>query len=141
MTTGDTARSYKIISDCFNFAINNVGKDKDSGKLWQDYVEFIKSGPGMIGGTGWQDTQKMDALRAAYQKAICVPTSALFQLWREYDLFENGLSKINVSSPVFMLYGECSPLSEGSKISSRAISRLHDCKKWVHSIAKYDERP
>jgi cleavage stimulation factor subunit 3 len=97
MTTGDVAKSYKIISEAFNFALNNVGMDKDAGKLWQDYVDFVKSGPGIVGGTGWQDTQKMDALRAAYQRTIAVPTSALNVLWKEYDNFETGLSKINVS--------------------------------------------
>jgi cleavage stimulation factor subunit 3 len=97
MTTGDVAKSYKIISEAFNFALNNVGMDKDAGKVWQDYVDFVKSGPGIVGGTGWQDTQKMDALRAAYQRAIAVPTSALNVLWKEYDNFETGLSKINVS--------------------------------------------
>ena len=96
MTVGDTAKSYKIISDCFNFALDNVGMDKDSGRLWHDYVDFVKQGPGVVGGTDWQDTQKMDALRSAYQRAICVPTSALNLLWKEYDGFETGLSKINV---------------------------------------------
>jgi cleavage stimulation factor subunit 3 len=96
MTTGDVNKSYKIISDSFNFAINNVGMDKDSGRLWQDYIDFIKSGPGDIRSTGWQDTQKVDALRAAYQKAISVPMSALNLLWKEYDNFETSLSKINV---------------------------------------------
>lgn len=96
MTTGDTARSYKIISESFNFALDVVGMDKDAGPIWQEYINFIKTGPGIIGGTGWQDTQKMDALRAAYQKAISVPTSALAPLWKEYDGFETGLSKINV---------------------------------------------
>ena len=97
MTTGDTAKSYKIISESFNFALDVVGMDKDSGPIWQENINFIKTGPGVIGGTGWQDTQKMDALRAAYQKAIAVPTSALAPLWKEYDGFETGLSKINVS--------------------------------------------
>lgn len=96
MTTGDTAKAYKIISESFTFALDVVGMDKDSGQIWQEYINFIKTGPGIIGGTGWQDTQKMDALRAAYQKAIAVPTSALAPLWKEYDGFETGLSKINV---------------------------------------------
>jgi cleavage stimulation factor subunit 3 len=96
MTTGDINKSYKIISDSFNFALNNVGMDKDSGRLWQDYIDFVKSGPGDVKGTGWQDTQKVDALRAAYQRAISVPMSALNLLWKEYDNFETSLSKINV---------------------------------------------
>jgi cleavage stimulation factor subunit 3 len=70
--------------------------DKDSGHLWQDYINFLKTGPGTVGGTGWQDGAKVDTLRAAYQKAIAVPTSATTILWKEYDAFETGLSKINV---------------------------------------------
>ena len=96
MTAGDTNKSYKIISDSFTFVLDNVGMDKDSGPIWQEYINFIKTGPGVIGANGWQDTQKMDALRAAYQKAIAVPSSALAPLWKEYDGFEMGLSKINV---------------------------------------------
>jgi cleavage stimulation factor subunit 3 len=74
--------------------------DKDSGTLWQDYISFIKTGPGIVGGTGWQDTQKMDMLRSAYQKTISIPTSALNALWKEYNDFETGLSKLNVSLPL-----------------------------------------
>ena len=107
MTTGDTAKAYKIISESFNFALDVVGMDKDSGPIWQEYINFIKTGPGIIGGTGWQDTQKMDALRAAYQKAIAVPTSALAPLWKEYDGFETGLSKINVRWCLFVFSFVC----------------------------------
>lgn len=99
MQTGDIVKNYKIIYDSFSFALKNVGMDKDSGTLWQDYINFIKTGPGIVGGTGWQDTQKMDMLRTAYQKTISTPTSALNTLWKEYNEFETGLSKINVSPP------------------------------------------
>jgi len=99
MQTGDISKSYRIINESFSFALDKVGMDKDSGRLWQDYIDFIKSSPGQIGGSGWQDAQKMDTLRATYQRAICVPTSALNALWKEYDAFETGLSKINVCDP------------------------------------------
>jgi cleavage stimulation factor subunit 3 len=96
MQTGDVTRSYGIINDSFTFALKTIGMDKDSGPLWQDYINFLKTGPGTVGGTGWQDGAKVDTLRAAYQKAIAVPTAATTALWKEYDSFETGLSKINV---------------------------------------------
>ncbi|KAJ9611979.1 mRNA 3'-end-processing protein rna14 [Cladophialophora chaetospira] len=108
MQTGDVARSYGIINDSFSFALKTIGMDKDSGALWQDYINFLKTGPGTVGGTGWQDGAKVDTLRAAYQKAIAVPTAAVTALWKEYDLFEAGLNKINgrkylqEKSPVYM---------------------------------------
>jgi cleavage stimulation factor subunit 3 len=100
MTQADNSNSYKIIHEAFTFTTNVIGLDKDSGKLWQDYIAFLKTGPGTVGGTGWQDGAKVDALRAAYQKAIAIPTESISALWREYDTFETGLSKINVTNQV-----------------------------------------
>lgn len=95
LQSGDFAANYKIINDVFQFALKTVGLDKDAGKVWQDYIAFLKSGPGTLGGGSWQDGAKADQIRSAYQRAIAVPTEAVTQLWRDYDSFETGLSKIN----------------------------------------------
>ncbi|KAK2754062.1 Cleavage stimulation factor subunit 3 [Arachnomyces sp. PD_36] len=94
LTTDTTGQARRIISSAYDFALQNIGMDKDSSSIWTDYVQFIRSGPGNIGGSGWQDQQKMDLLRKAYQKAICVPTHAVNTLWKEYDQFEMGLNKL-----------------------------------------------
>lgn len=97
-----------IITSAFDLLLENVGIDPDSGKLWREYVEFVKSGPGTIGGTGWQDLQKVDLLRKAYQKAIKLPHSELSKLWKEYDNFELSLNKatgrkyLQENSPSYM---------------------------------------
>ena len=78
------------------FVLDQVGIDKDSGPIWRDYVGFVKSGPGTAGGSGWQDAQKMDLLRKAYQRAICVPMGAVEMLWKEYSAFEMDLNKMTV---------------------------------------------
>jgi cleavage stimulation factor subunit 3 len=72
----------------------NIGIDKDSGFIWQDYVKFIRSGPGNVGGSNWQDQQKMDTLRKAFRQAIMIPTQAVHALWQEYYAFEMGLNKV-----------------------------------------------
>ncbi|KAH0537258.1 mRNA 3'-end-processing protein rna14 [Glutinoglossum americanum] len=94
LTTDTTSNARTIISQAYDFVIENVGQDRDSGRLWQDYIAFIKSGPGVVGGTSWQDQQKMDLLRKAYQRAICIPIQGVDMLWKEYDAFEKGLNKI-----------------------------------------------
>ena len=66
--------------------------------IWRDYLDFLKSAPGSVGGTGWQDQQKMDTLRKAYQKAVATPMGVVQQIWKEYNDFEMGLNKITVSS-------------------------------------------
>ncbi|EXJ80236.1 hypothetical protein A1O1_08378 [Capronia coronata CBS 617.96] len=129
MQSGDIARSYNIINDAFSFALKTIGMDKDSGSLWQDYINFLKTGPGTVGGTGWQDGAKVDTLREAYQKAIAVPTAATTSLWKEYDAFETGLSKINgrkylqEKSPVYMTartaYTQLQNLTRDLKRTSR----------------------
>ncbi|KAL6870527.1 hypothetical protein J3F83DRAFT_736634 [Trichoderma novae-zelandiae] len=89
-----TGQARRTVSQSYEFVIDNIGVDRDSGNIWQDYVQFIKSGPGQIGGTGWQDQQKMDQLRKAYHRAITVPMSTVNNLWKEYDQFEMGLNKV-----------------------------------------------
>jgi cleavage stimulation factor subunit 3 len=97
LTSDSSGNARQIINQTYDFVLNNIGNDKDSGPLWQDYVQFLRNGPGQIGGTSWQDQQKMDTLRKAYQRAICIPTQAVNTLWREYDSFEMGLNKMTVS--------------------------------------------
>ncbi|KAL3475027.1 hypothetical protein BJX99DRAFT_166708 [Aspergillus californicus] len=94
LTTDTTGQARKIISSAYELAFKHVGMDKDSGSIWTDYVQFIRSGPGTAGGSGWQDQQKMDLLRKAYQRAICVPMQVVNTLWKEYDQFEMGLNKL-----------------------------------------------
>ncbi|KAK8175072.1 half-A-TPR repeat-containing protein [Phyllosticta citrichinensis] len=89
-----TGTARQTISQAYEFVLSSVGLDKDAGQLWQDYVEFVESGPGIVGGSTWQDQQKMDLLRKAYQRAICVPTDAVTALWKQYDRFEMGLNKV-----------------------------------------------
>jgi cleavage stimulation factor subunit 3 len=95
--TDATGQARQTITQAYDFALNLIGNDKDSGSMWQDYINFIKSGPGNPGGNGWQDAQKMDILRKAYQRAITVPMQATTSLWKEYDSFEMGLNKMTVS--------------------------------------------
>ncbi|KAF5541332.1 mRNA 3 end-processing RNA14 [Fusarium phyllophilum] len=89
-----SGQARRTITQSYEFVIDNIGVDRDSGNIWQDYVQFVKNGPGQIGGTGWQDQQKMDQLRKVYQRAISVPMLTVNNLWKEYDQFEMGLNKM-----------------------------------------------
>jgi cleavage stimulation factor subunit 3 len=81
----------------YEFVLDQIGIDTNSGPVWQGYLEFIKSDAGVIGGNNWQDRQKVDLLRKTYQRAIAVPMNATLEIWREYDKFELGLNKMTVS--------------------------------------------
>jgi cleavage stimulation factor subunit 3 len=97
LTNDTTGSARATISQAYDFVLDNIGIDKDSGRIWQEYIQFIRSAPGQIGGSSWQDQQKMDQLRKAYQRAVMVPMSTLNGLWKEYDQFEMSLNKITVS--------------------------------------------
>lgn len=81
--------------------------DKDSGKLWHDYVQFMKSWPGTLGDGSWQAQSKMDELRKLYREAIAIPTSSVGSLWKEYEQFETGLSKMTVRKVHFHRLNPC----------------------------------
>lgn len=104
LTTDTTGQARRTISSAYDFALQNIGIDKDSGSVWMDYIQFILSGPGNVGGSGWQDQQKMDSVRKAYQKAICIPTQAVNSLWKDYDQFEMGLNKLTVRKAAIPRY-------------------------------------
>ncbi|PQE09541.1 hypothetical protein CJF30_00010637 [Rutstroemia sp. NJR-2017a BBW] len=94
LTSDITGNARATVSQAYDFVLANIGIDRDSGRIWQEYIQFIRSAPGQIGGNSWQDQQKMDQLRKAYQRAICVPMSSVNNLWKEYDQFELSLNKI-----------------------------------------------
>lgn len=97
LTTDATGQARQTINTSFDFVLKTIGIDFDSGRVWEDYVQFIRSGPGVIGGSTWQDQQKMDTLRKTLQRAICIPTQATTTLWSQYHQFETGLNKLTVS--------------------------------------------
>jgi cleavage stimulation factor subunit 3 len=97
LTTDQTGQARSIVIQVYEFVLDNMGIDISSGKIWLDYIELLKTGPGVLGGSNWQDMQKMDSLRKAYQRAVAVPTNSTMEIWREYDRFEMNLNKVTVS--------------------------------------------
>jgi cleavage stimulation factor subunit 3 len=87
-------RNRTLLSQVFEVVLDKVGIDPDAGELWKEYIEFIKSGPGQVGQSGWQDMQKSDLLRKAYQRAVAVPHDDLIKLWKEYDTFETSQNRV-----------------------------------------------
>lgn len=96
LSTDQSGKARTTIAMAYEFVLTNVGIDFESGKLWRDYLAFVRDGPGTVGGSAWQDQQKMDLLRKTYQRAICLPIQGVDQFWKEYDHFELSLSKQTV---------------------------------------------
>lgn len=105
-----TGRARDIVAQSFEFVLSNdvVGLDTESGPVWAEYIQFLKSGPGAVGEQDWESKKKMDSLRRVYQRAIAIPTRNLNMLWREYEQFENSIDKklgralVSQHSPSYM---------------------------------------
>ncbi|KAN0098123.1 Suppressor of forked protein (Suf) domain containing protein [Tylopilus felleus] len=83
--------SREAVSRAYEFALNRIGQDKDSGEIWSDYIQFLKAGETS---TTWEEQQKMDALRKVYHRAVQIPLENVEKLWSELETFENSLNKI-----------------------------------------------
>jgi len=33
-----------VVRKSYEFALNHIGQDRDSGSIWNDYIQLIKSG-------------------------------------------------------------------------------------------------
>lgn len=111
MNTGPDTRD--TVRKAYEFALNHIGHDRDSSELWVDYIQFLKAGEvsrrifdtyhnlDALGQTAttWDEGQKMDAIRKAYQRAVQIPMDNVKRMWEEYQEFENNLNKITVSVP------------------------------------------
>ncbi|KAF1946405.1 mRNA 3'-end-processing protein rna-14 [Clathrospora elynae] len=108
LTTDQNGQSRQTVTQAYEFVLGQVGIDVHAGKLWLDYIEMLKTGPGVLGGSNWQDMQKMDTLRKVYQRAVSVPHNATLDIWRDYDKFEMGMNKtsgrkqLQETSPSYM---------------------------------------
>ncbi|CAK8533072.1 unnamed protein product [Lathyrus sativus] len=74
----------------FDFMLNYVGADISSGPVWMEYISFLKSLPSM---NAQDESHRMTAIRKVYQRAIINPTHQIEQLWKDYENFENSVSR------------------------------------------------
>lgn len=96
----------------FEFMLYHIGTDIASGPLWMEYISFLKS---LLATTVQEESQRMTNVRKAYQKAILIPTHHVEQLWKDYENFENSVSRALAKG----LVAEYQP----KYISARAVYR------------------
>lgn len=105
----------------FDFMLSYVGSDIASGPVWTEYINFLKSLPAQ---NPQEESQRMIAVRKVYQKAIVTPTHHVEQHWRDYENFENSVSRALAKG----LVSEYQPKYN----SARAVYR--ERKKYVDEI-------
>ncbi|KAF9587677.1 hypothetical protein IFM89_004509 [Coptis chinensis] len=107
----------------FDFMLNYVGTDIASGPVWMEYITFLKSMPAM---NPQEESQRMTLVRKAYQKAIVIPTHHVEQLWKDYENFENSVSRALAKG----LLSEYQPKYNSAKVVYRERKKYVDEIEW-----------
>lgn len=115
------AEGVEETKKAFEFMLNYVGADISSGPVWMEYIAFLKSMPVT---SAQEESQRMTSVRKVYQKAIVTPTHHVEQLWRDYENFENSVSRALAKG----LVSEYQPKFN----SARAVYR--ELKKYIDEI-------
>ncbi|KAI9336838.1 hypothetical protein DFJ73DRAFT_18216 [Zopfochytrium polystomum] len=85
------AEARQIITQAFELVLANVGLDKEAGSLWAEYLAFLKASETT---SMYEEQVKMDSQRKVFHRALVIPLSNIEAIWKDYDLFENGLNKL-----------------------------------------------
>ncbi|RLM92057.1 cleavage stimulation factor subunit 77 [Panicum miliaceum] len=107
----------------FDFMLNYVGNDAASGPVWMEYITFLKSMPAV---TPQEESHRMTTVRTVYQKAILVPTNHVEQLWKDYENFENSVSRTLAKG----LLSEYQPKFNSAKAVYRERKKYIDDIDW-----------
>ncbi|GJM93962.1 hypothetical protein PR202_ga10565 [Eleusine coracana subsp. coracana] len=107
----------------FDFMLNYVGNDAASGPVWMEYIAFLKSMPAV---TPHEESHRMTTVRKVYQKAILVPTNHVEQLWKDYENFENSVSRTLAKG----LLSEYQPKFNSAKAVYRERKKYIDDIDW-----------
>ena len=84
-------QTRQVLEDAYEFALKYIGWDRESGPIWQEYIQLIRERE--VRGA-WQEGQRMDQLRRVYQRAVSIPLDHVEVIWKDYDAFENSLNKL-----------------------------------------------
>lgn len=107
----------------YDFMLSYVGADIASGPVWMEYIAFLKSMPAL---TTQDESQRMTAVRKAYQKAILTPTHHIEQLWKDYENFENSVSRALAKG----LVSEYQPKYNSARAVFRELKKFVDDIDW-----------
>lgn len=86
--------------------------DISSTQIWQDFLTFLKAEKAT---NPFEEGNKMTAIRKLFQRATENPMHNLEAIWKDYDQFENNLSKILAKA----LLTEQSPKYMGARVVYR----------------------
>ncbi|KAJ2721322.1 mRNA 3'-end-processing protein rna14 [Coemansia sp. Benny D115] len=110
------------VMECYKLVLEHVGSDRDAGKIWSSYIEFISSAKSHA---PYEEQQKNDLLRETYQAAVSLPLLGIEKLWKGFDAFENKQDRVMAKQ----LLSKHSPTYMAARTALREMNRLWEAIK------------
>lgn len=80
-----------LVYKAYRFTLDKVGMDPNAIGIYNDYIQFLKDRE--VDGS-YLDSQKITAVRKAYQEGIYNPMFHIELLWKEYVTYEQSINPI-----------------------------------------------
>lgn len=78
------------VANAYEYALGRLGRCHGTDDIWWQFIRFLKEEEAE---SMYEESQKRDALRRAYRRALTVPLNSIDTLWQEYNTFERGLEQ------------------------------------------------
>ncbi|KAJ2489030.1 mRNA 3'-end-processing protein rna14 [Coemansia sp. RSA 2050] len=108
-----------IVKQCYKLVLDNVGCDREAGRIWADYIGFLSSGQT---NAPYEEQQKTELLRETFQAAVAIPHLKVEEIWKNYDGFENRLDRATAKQ----MLSRTSPSYMTARTALRAMNRHWD---------------
>ncbi|KAJ1904141.1 mRNA 3'-end-processing protein rna14 [Coemansia sp. IMI 209127] len=108
--------SRATVTDCYKLVLENIGLDREAGQIWINYIAFLGSAQTHA---PYEDQQKQDSLREAYQSAVVIPVLRVEDIWKDYDAFEVQIDR----SMAKLALSKVSPAYTAARIALREMNK------------------
>lgn len=85
------ANEPDLMYKAFRYTLDKVGTDPNAISIYNDYIQFLKERE--VDGS-YLDSQKITAVRKAYQEGVMNPMFHIDTLWKEYISYEQSINPI-----------------------------------------------
>ncbi|KAJ1858362.1 mRNA 3'-end-processing protein rna14 [Coemansia sp. RSA 1822] len=107
------------VMECFKLVLDNVGADREAGRIWIDYISFINSAQTHA---PYEEQQRTDLLRETYQTAVSIPLLRVEEIWKSYDAFETRVDRMGAKQQL----SKISPSYMTARTALREMNRFWD---------------
>lgn len=77
----------QVVTEAFEFALENIGYAYEAGKLWQEYLKFVETAKV---NSSYDLGQRTASTRGVFQRVVRNPVAELEEIYHRFEEFEKG---------------------------------------------------